>query len=76
MHRAGVKPDNPVKGFQALFAKGWCLAGFRSLKINEPHFVSETKRGSLTIQEEQILEGHQESCFHFPPETVDTELTE
>lgn len=45
----GVEPNNPVKECQALFVKGRCLAGFNSLKVNEPHFVSQNKCGSLTI---------------------------
>lgn len=56
----GVKPNNPVKGCRALFVKGRCLAGFCSLKVNEAHFVSETKCGSLTTQEEQIPEGRRD----------------
>lgn len=56
----GIKLNNPVKGCQALFVKGRRLAGFCPLKVNEPHFVSETKCGSLTVQEKQIPEGRQD----------------
>lgn len=33
MHRAGVKPDNPVKGFQALFAKAGLSQVFGPWKL-------------------------------------------